>query len=51
MTKDEALKVLKLLPTKYEMPDMGVDVIMEDCPVCRELYATMKKLGLKQFKK
>ena len=37
--------------TKYEMPDMGVDVIMEDCPVCRELYATMKKLGLKQFKK
>jgi hypothetical protein len=30
--------------TEYEMPDIGQDVIMEDCPVCQELEKTMKKL-------
>jgi len=31
--------------TEYAMPDMGVEVIMEDCPVCKELDAIKKKLG------
>jgi hypothetical protein len=33
--------------TEYEMPDIGVDVVMEDCPVCKELDAMMKKAGFK----
>ena len=29
---------------EYEMPDIGVKPIMEDCPVCKDLDKTMKKL-------
>jgi phage FluMu protein Com len=32
--------------TEYDMPNIGQEVIMEECPVCKELDATMKKLGL-----
>jgi hypothetical protein len=37
--------------TEWEMPDIiGIDIaVMEDCPVCRELDATMKRIGLNKI--
>jgi len=32
--------------TEYEMPDVGVKVTMDDCPTCKEIEASLKKLGL-----
>jgi hypothetical protein len=29
----------------YDMPDLGVDVVMDDCPVCKELAESFKKMG------
>ena len=33
--------------TEYEMPPIVENVIMEDCPVCKDLDKSMKELGLK----
>lgn len=33
--------------TEYEMPDIAENVVMEDCPVCKEIEESMKKLLLK----
>jgi rubrerythrin len=33
--------------TEYEMPNLDVEVVMEDCPICKELDANLKKMGLK----
>lgn len=32
--------------TEYDMPDIARKVIMKTCPVCEEIRATAKKLGL-----
>ena len=32
--------------TEYEMPPIAKEVIMEDCPVCKDLDKKLKELGL-----
>ena len=32
--------------TTYEMPDVGQEVTMSDCPVCKELAKAFEKLML-----
>lgn len=31
--------------TEYDMPDIGVPVTMEDCPVCQDIVEIVEKLG------
>jgi len=32
---------------EYEMPDIGVEnIVMEDCPVCKDLDKKMREMGL-----
>lgn len=42
------LKVVKCRKCgmEYMMPDLGVEVTMDDCPVCKEVAESLKKMGL-----
>ena len=43
MVKKKIVKC-KRCGTEYEMPDIGVEVTMEDCSVCKDLDKKMKEM-------